>query len=227
VGAKMAIATPNDLPETAALADRRGREWQFCSLQRKSPQLALSSGKISFRFLVRYQTIADVRRVLENFLMGGARQARPDLLGAVSRPHIGAAASNSACRIAFENRRAFVIPRLGCTSTSLICSRLHHLSEAPSLSKRLHALPHMDPAVSIGVVKKRIVVCKLSFRRQRGRLQSSSASRFTAGAFGFLLFIQSSERPERYRESLRFETMPSRPSLQACWKMSGPSSTSR
>jgi hypothetical protein len=38
--------------------------------------------------------------------------------------------------------------------------------------------------------------------------QSSSASRFTAGAFGFLLLIQCGVRPELYRESFRFETMP-------------------
>ena len=38
--------------------------------------------------------------------------------------------------------------------------------------------------------------------------QSSSASRLTAGASGFLLLIQSGERPERYRESFRFDTMP-------------------
>jgi ABC transporter substrate binding protein len=36
------------------------------------------------------------------------------------------------------------------------------------------------------------------------RRQSSSASRFTAGAFGFLLLIQCGDRPERYCESLRF-----------------------
>jgi hypothetical protein len=45
--------------------------------------------------------------------------------------------------------------------------------------------------------------------------QSSSASRFTAGAFGFLLLIQWRERPEEYGESRRFDTIPSRPSLQA------------
>jgi hypothetical protein len=47
------------------------------------------------------------------------------------------------------------------------------------------------------------------------RPHSSSASRFTAGASGFLLLIQSGERPDLYRESFRFETMPSRPSLHA------------
>src|SRR5215468_6411061 len=39
------------------------------------------------------------------------------------------------------------------------------------------------------------------------RSHSSSASRFTAGASGFLLLIQSGERPDLYRESFRFETM--------------------
>ena len=46
-------------------------------------------------------------------------------------------------------------------------------------------------------------------------VQSSSASRFTAGAARFFILSQSGERPERYIESLRFDTMPSRPSLQA------------
>src|SRR5215467_5104100 len=50
--------------------------------------------------------------------------------------------------------------------------------------------------------------------RQRSFPHSSSASRFTAGAVFFIL-SQSGERPERYIESFRFDTMPSRPSLQA------------
>src|SRR5207249_10615442 len=45
--------------------------------------------------------------------------------------------------------------------------------------------------------------------------QSSSASRRTASHAGFLLLSQSGERPERYGESFRFDTMPSRPILQA------------
>ena len=44
--------------------------------------------------------------------------------------------------------------------------------------------------------------------------QSSSASCFTAGAFGLLLLIQSPVRPERYGESRLLE-MPSSPSRQA------------
>ena len=44
---------------------------------------------------------------------------------------------------------------------------------------------------------------------------SSSASRFTAGALGFLTLSQSSDRPNRYGEPRRFDTMPSQPSLQA------------
>src|SRR5262245_53985553 len=36
---------------------------------------------------------------------------------------------------------------------------------------------------------------------------SSSASRFTAGAFAFFILSQSGDRPERYGESLRFETI--------------------
>jgi hypothetical protein len=56
-------------------------------------------------------------------------------------------------------------------------------------------------------------------RHHRTRLprvrQSSSASRFTAGAAGFLTLIQSFDRPNRYGEPIRFDTMPSHPSLQA------------
>jgi hypothetical protein len=58
-----------------------------------------------------------------------------------------------------------------------------------------------------------------AFTRERmsvGHLpQSSSSSRFTAGAAAFLILSQSGERPERYIESLRFDTMPSSPILQA------------
>src|SRR5262245_11002488 len=53
--------------------------------------------------------------------------------------------------------------------------------------------------------------------------QSSSASRFTAGAARFFILSQSGERPERYIESLRFDTMASSPILQAWAKTVGPS----
>jgi hypothetical protein len=39
----------------------------------------------------------------------------------------------------------------------------------------------------------------------------------------FFILSQSGERPERYIESLRFDTMPSSPILQAWAKMVGPS----
>ena len=41
--------------------------------------------------------------------------------------------------------------------------------------------------------------------------QSSSASRLTAGAVGFLNLSQSVVRPDRYGEPSRFDTMPSSP----------------
>ena len=41
-------------------------------------------------------------------------------------------------------------------------------------------------------------------------LQSSSSTRVTAGAAGFLTLIQSADRPDRYDEPSRFDTMPSR-----------------
>ena len=37
--------------------------------------------------------------------------------------------------------------------------------------------------------------------------------RFIAGAFGFFTFTQCGERPERYSEPIRFDTMPSQPSF--------------
>jgi hypothetical protein len=47
-------------------------------------------------------------------------------------------------------------------------------------------------------------------------LQSSSSTRFAAGAAGFLVLIQQSLRPDRYGVPRRFETMPSHPSAHAC-----------
>ena len=49
----------------------------------------------------------------------------------------------------------------------------------------------------------------------RSQFQSSSASRVTAGAVGFLTLIQQSARPERWGEPRRFDTLPSQPSAQA------------
>src|SRR6516165_5062809 len=53
--------------------------------------------------------------------------------------------------------------------------------------------------------------------------QSSSAFRFTAGASEFFILSQSGKRPEQWTESLRFETMLSRPSLETWAKTVGPS----
>ena len=47
-------------------------------------------------------------------------------------------------------------------------------------------------------------------------LQSSSSSRRTAGAAGFLILSQWLTRPDRYGEPSRFDTMPSQPSVHAC-----------
>ena len=55
------------------------------------------------------------------------------------------------------------------------------------------------------------------------QFQSSSASRVTAGAAGFLTFSQETARPERYGDPSRFDTMPSQPSAQAFLKMIAPS----
>src|SRR5262249_1415959 len=60
---------------------------------------------------------------------------------------------------------------------------------------------------------------------RRHRPQSSSSSRRTASQVGFLLLSQSGERPERYVEVLHFDTMPSRPILQAWANTVGPSAS--
>jgi hypothetical protein len=53
--------------------------------------------------------------------------------------------------------------------------------------------------------------------------QSSSSSRRTAAAAGFLVLSHWGDRPERYGEPSFFDTMPSQPSAQACLKMTRPS----
>ena len=60
-----------------------------------------------------------------------------------------------------------------------------------------------------------VVAVDGSFQQVTHLRHSSSASRFTAGDAGFLILIQSFDRPKRYGESRRFETIPSHPSLQA------------
>ena len=51
----------------------------------------------------------------------------------------------------------------------------------------------------------------------------SSASRFTAGASGFLNLSQSGDLPDQRRDPSRFETIPSSPILRACWNTRAPS----
>ena len=48
----------------------------------------------------------------------------------------------------------------------------------------------------------------------RPRPQCSSASRFTAGACGFMNLSRSGERPDRYRDPSRLQTMPPAPSCR-------------
>src|SRR5262245_35935945 len=74
------------------------------------------------------------------------------------------------------------------------------------------ALPS-DVAFAFGDVL--VGLCEVPTLLVRHRPQSSSASRRTASHAGFLLLIQSGERPERYADALRFDTIPSRPILQA------------
>jgi hypothetical protein len=56
---------------------------------------------------------------------------------------------------------------------------------------------------------------------------SASCALTIAGLSGFLILIQSRDRPEQKGAESRFDTMPSRPILQACWKMVAPSSSVR
>jgi hypothetical protein len=76
----------------------------------------------------------------------------------------------------------------------------------------------VEEAAADGAVGEHVVIVIVPFAgraRQRcaleqqrtHRLQSSSSSRFTAGCAGFFILSQSGERPERYGESLRFETI--------------------
>jgi hypothetical protein len=53
---------------------------------------------------------------------------------------------------------------------------------------------------------------------------STSRARIIAGLSGFFALIQSREGPDRYEALSRFDTMPSRPSLQACRKIRAPPS---
>jgi hypothetical protein len=58
-------------------------------------------------------------------------------------------------------------------------------------------IPHVDAVSETGAI----------VYRHFSLLQSSSASRFTAAHAGFFDLSQSGERPERYGESFRFDTM--------------------
>lgn len=50
-----------------------------------------------------------------------------------------------------------------------------------------------------------------------------SITRTAAGAFGFLVLSQDLDGPERYGAAIRFETIPSKPSLQTALNISSPS----
>jgi hypothetical protein len=60
-----------------------------------------------------------------------------------------------------------------------------------------------------------ISICRGRLSSPYGLDQSPSTTRIAAGAFGFLTLIQVFDGPERFGASIFFETMPSRPSLQA------------
>jgi hypothetical protein len=54
----------------------------------------------------------------------------------------------------------------------------------------------------------RPALCGALEQQTAHRPQSSSASRFTAGASEFFILSQSGERPERWGEFFLFDTMP-------------------
>ena len=75
-----------------------------------------------------------------------------------------------------------------------------------------------DLAQSEGLRTMKREAARFGHRALRVPPQSSSASRFTAGAAGFLILSQWLTRPDRYGEPTgRFNTMPSQPRLQACY----------
>ena len=97
------------------------------------------------------------------------------------------------------------------------------MNEIPRYSSTVHGggkrrggITNHQPAVGIpGRLRPPLVV--------RLPLQSSSASRSTAGASGFLILSQWLTRPERWAEPRRFDTIPSHPREHACLKMISPS----
>jgi hypothetical protein len=59
----------------------------------------------------------------------------------------------------------------------------------------------------------------------RIRHHRPSRARIIAGLSGFLTLIQSRDGPERYGAFSRFDTMPSKPNLQACRNTKAPSTS--
>jgi hypothetical protein len=78
------------------------------------------------------------------------------------------------------------------------------------------ALAHARPRRAAGSPERPIREAAAGSPPYRFQPLSSSASRRTAGAAGFMILTQQSTRPERYGEPSRFDTMPSQPSAQAC-----------
>src|SRR5215813_11496038 len=119
-----------------------------------------------------------------------------------------------------------LVPRPTCNGTVLMVIReksqfrAQHdslsLSPAHDGTQSLSKLPSLGPPFPLGGL-----FFAPAFTRERVSaghlLQSSSASRFTAGAAGFLNLSQYRVRPLTYGEPRRFDTIPSQPSLQA-WR---------
>ena len=110
--------------------------------------------------------------------------------------------SGSACR------RILRLPRAGATYQTSLCSSTDH----GGMEFEMQAGLAKAGGIQTGVQASMMACSSGEVTHVR---HSSSASRFTAGALGFLTLSQSSDRPNRYGEPRRFDTMPSQPSVQA------------
>ena len=125
------------------------------------------------------------------FSARGARD-RSRLRAIASRS--GALASYSACMMAFENSITRLTPREVRTSTISYCSG--DSSRCRLAKAGVYSYSYARSFCSAYSISAFWFV-NSRYGIDGHRPQSSSASRFTAGAAGFLLLIQSGERPER------------------------------
>ena len=96
-----------------------------------------------------------------------------------------------------EGRQAFTPPRGPFSLHPLVALVLGFVSGPPAGPLRdFVQMARKQQAEQWAEYRRRVCVSRL-LHRQRPLPQSSSASRFTAGAAGFFILSQSGERPER------------------------------